>query len=675
MTTPFGSTFPELPEDTLLLINQLCDRFEQAWQSGETPSAESMLEGLEGRTRISALQELLSIEVAYRRLKQLPVELNAYQTRFPEMDQAWLESLLHDAESAPHSPPARDEQEPKSLGDYEILERLGSGGMGTVYKAIHRRMKRTVALKVLKPEVSHKPHLLQRFEREVQAAARLSHPNIVTALDAREDNGLHYLITEYVDGCDLEHLIKQQGPLPELLAVDYVLQAAQGLEYAHRQHIIHRDIKPANLLLAQTSNDKGHGVVKILDMGLARLGSADSLSEPDSNDLTKTGMVMGTAAYMAPEQARNTKQADERSDIYSLGCTLYYLLTGHTAYDGETVIDTILAHLNEPIPSLAKLTISPQVDAVFRRMVAKDPGERYGSMTEVVADLQKLKALPLPATPTIAVLPPSAQQTTITSYSAISSERKRTSKAPLVAGGLLAVGLLIAAVYWMTQGNGTSPPATPPGSFALRFDGESSYAEVPSLVPDPTRPVTLEAVVELERVRTSNVISWLGPDWMAIYIAGQGHWGVSRLVEGTSTLIRSDEPATVNERVHLAGTWNGRELRLFVNGEAVPAQPMGFSLPETSGGLYIGGVRLDLLPAEQSNRFFAGLIHAVRISDGVRYTETFSVPDSLEPDSNTLALYHFDAGQGTQVPDLSGHNHTCTIVDAEWVELPLTQAQ
>jgi serine/threonine protein kinase len=272
------------------------------------------------------------------------------------------------------------------IGNYEILDRLGAGGMGTVYKARHRRMKRIVALKVLASAYSANPVYVKRFQREVETIASLGHPNIVMAYDADEAEVGHFLVMEFVDGRDLALCVEQEGAFSLQRAIDCILQTARGLAYAHAQDIIHRDIKPHNLLL------DSQGVVKITDLGLARL-SRDAEVQA-LTEVTMAGGVIGTVDYMSPEQAVDSTTLDHRCDIYSLGCTLYYLLTGEPPYRGSTVMAILLKHRDAPIPSLTEVVPSAPaaLQKLLERMLAKQADERIQQMSEVVSELEAIAA-------------------------------------------------------------------------------------------------------------------------------------------------------------------------------------------------------------------------------------------------------------------------------------------
>lgn len=280
------------------------------------------------------------------------------------------------------------------LGDYVVLDLLGRGGMGAVYRARHRRMERIVALKVLPPSLGRDRQLSERFRREVKAAARLAHPNIVAAFDAGEQHGILYLVMEFVAGQNLAALVKTRGAISVAEGVDILRQAAAGLAYAHEQGVIHRDIKPANLMLVAGHADRG---VKVLDMGLARFGAEAPLDSNAATGLTRSGMLIGTAEYMAPEQAINVRQADQRADIYSLGATLYFLLTGRHMFSGSSFLEIVMAHQMMPVPSLRdrRADVPRELDLLFQRMVAKQPQSRPSSMAEVVAALNEIHDLGL----------------------------------------------------------------------------------------------------------------------------------------------------------------------------------------------------------------------------------------------------------------------------------------
>lgn len=270
------------------------------------------------------------------------------------------------------------------FGDYVVLDKLGQGGMGTVLLAKHRRMDRQVAIKILPVTTLDSKAAVARFYQEVKVAAQLTHPNIVHAYDAGEHHGFQYLVMEYVSGHDLARVLSELGPIPPMLALDYVTQAAAGLEYAHRKGVVHRDIKPSNLLLDD------EGTIKVLDMGLARIGGG-AFDDEASAALTTTGQMMGTVEYMSPEQAEDTRVADARSDIYSLGCTLYRLITGNGPFTRDTVVKTILAHRDAPIPSIAMgFPEDPVIDNLFRKMIAKDPGDRFQSTTMLLGALRAI---------------------------------------------------------------------------------------------------------------------------------------------------------------------------------------------------------------------------------------------------------------------------------------------
>jgi CheY-like chemotaxis protein/tRNA A-37 threonylcarbamoyl transferase component Bud32 len=294
-----------------------------------------------------------------------------------------------------------------SIGQYQVLEQIGSGGMGAVYKARHRRMNRIVAIKMLTRRLEMSADAMQRFEREVQLLSGLHHPNIVIAYDADECSAGLFLVMEHVAGQDLESTVQKGGPLSVAAALDCTVQSARGLQYAHEQGVIHRDIKPGNLLRA---NDTGS--IKITDLGIARLKDEPGLRLESAPSLTDTGRVLGTVYYMAPEQGIDAKTADHRADVYSLGCTLYFLLHGMPQFEGETLVDTIMLHRNGPIPSLAlgRPDVPESLDRVFQKMVAKLPDDRFQSMSDVLSALQACQLDPISsARPVFGVAAPSAE--------------------------------------------------------------------------------------------------------------------------------------------------------------------------------------------------------------------------------------------------------------------------
>lgn len=269
---------------------------------------------------------------------------------------------------------------PSRVGEYRVQRLIGSGGMGRVYLAEHEKMQRIVALKTLPPERMRQASAVDRFYAEVRAAARLLHPNIVTAFDAGNAGGIHYLAMEYVNGPTLTALVAKSGPLSIADAVSAIRDCARGLAHAHAAGIVHRDVKPSNLMRASD------GTVKVVDLGLASVGRNTA-----ANVVAKerdAGKLVGTIAFMSPEQLENPDAVDARSDIYSLGATFYFLLTGHPPYEGDFLAQ-VRGHRHDPLPEL--FAVRPDVDLrlehVLHRMMAKRPQDRYGSLVEVIADL------------------------------------------------------------------------------------------------------------------------------------------------------------------------------------------------------------------------------------------------------------------------------------------------
>jgi serine/threonine-protein kinase len=286
------------------------------------------------------------------------------------------------------------------LGPYVLLERLGEGGMGQVFKARHRKLNRVVALKVIRRDRLADPDAIRRFYREVQAAAALSHPNIVAAFDAGEVGGTYFLSMEYVDGRDLGKLVKQGGPLAVPQACDYIRQVALGLQHAYEKGLVHRDIKPSNLVVQGFGPQAEDGpLVKILDMGLARIDSHVPAEGEESGTLTHNQAVLGTPDFIAPEQARNPHDVDTRSDLYSLGCTFHFVLTGQVPFPAERAMEKLLKHyLEMPTPvEVLRPEVPAAVGRVVRKLMAKEPGQRYQTPAEVVEALGALLAVGVPA--------------------------------------------------------------------------------------------------------------------------------------------------------------------------------------------------------------------------------------------------------------------------------------
>ena len=396
---------PEISKE----IDVLCDAFERDCKDGHQPRIEDLLPKVELPYRPILFRELLELEIELRLAAQTTDSLPDVDAPLPD-----ILPLLDDPESEYRNrfPEYADLVsqvvcrivQPKQLGDYELLREIGTGGMGVVYKAVQKYLNQLVAVKILPQRYSDDPQAVLRFRREMFLLGELNHPNIVRALYAGESKGLHYLVTELVDGPTLQDLMEKswnrylsgaetvrEFRMPPHAACEVVRQAALGLAHFEQSGLVHRDIKPANLMI------DGAGTVKLFDLGLGKFDFGDLTAPPTDSTLTQIGTMMGTFDYMAPEQWTDSATVDIRADIYSLGCTLYFMLTNTPPYGGAQCAskrEKFLAHLSSPIPPLDDALHSlpmKQAEAIadiYRRMMAKDPAQRFQTPRELAEALE-----------------------------------------------------------------------------------------------------------------------------------------------------------------------------------------------------------------------------------------------------------------------------------------------
>ena len=473
--------------------DRLCDQFEALWKSGQEPSLESFLSTVPADERVSLFAELLALELTYRAGRgerpapgeyqgrfaehadtisaafganaQVPTNvdrprshvpaarLDACQERAPGDEKTEIHST-GSATLAPLSPSSDVSTQPRLaaapgnganiLGPYELLEKLGQGGMGVVFKARHTRLDKIVAIKMLAKQIADDPEVLDRFSREMKAAGALEHANVVRALDADEHEGTHYLVMEYIEGQNLMELVKQRGPLAIADACWLVRQAALALAHAHERGLVHRDIKPSNLMLTK------QGQLKVLDLGLARL-----VENTWAQSLTASGDSLGTPDYMAPEQWADARRVDHRTDLYALGCTLYCLLVGRPPFGGEqyrSPANKMTAHMQSPVQNLRdeRSDVPEALARLCYRLLEKSPENRTASADELARELEPFCRVPETALPdhahgTLDLAPPARDSGPAAPLSR--GRRRLGLRAGLIVSAAVVVAALMA--YWL----------------------------------------------------------------------------------------------------------------------------------------------------------------------------------------------------------------------------------
>ncbi|MGB3707966.1 serine/threonine-protein kinase [Gordonia sp. (in: high G+C Gram-positive bacteria)] len=391
------------------------------------------------------------------------------------------------------------------IAGYQVLGPLGEGGMGQVFLVEHPRLPRRDALKLLDAGVSRNEDFKNRFHREADVLAQLSHPNIVTLHDRGEYDGRLWITMEYVDGTDGGRLLESAGPLPVDLAVQLVAGAGSALDYAWRkQQITHRDVKPANILVALDDADDEMTVesVKLADFGIAKAAG-------EATSLTSTGITVGTMAYISPE-AIEGHVLDNRSDIYSLGCTAFHLITGQAPFAGRTMASLMSAHLNHPAPAVTEINpeLPSALNPVFAKVLAKNPDDRFQTCAEFVAALDDATRgiAPTLASPAFA---PTMTAPTMARNTAATTERPNTRRwllAGVVVAAIAALGAIGAAGYVYTQSDNSTPAALAPSTSSPATTTApptittTTTTVVEAPVQTPEEPVVVETPVAPEPV-------------------------------------------------------------------------------------------------------------------------------------------------------------------------------
>ncbi|MEZ6092531.1 MAG: protein kinase, partial [Pirellulaceae bacterium] len=575
------------------------------------------------------------------------------------------------------------------IGHYEVRRVLGRGAFGIVLEAFDEKLHRVVALKMLSPELSVSSPARKRFLREARASAAVRHENVVSIYSV-EELPIPYLVMEYIAGRTLQQRIDDQGPLEVLEVLSIGRQVAAGMAAAHAVNLIHRDIKPSNILLEGDLHPRVH----ITDFGLAR--AADDAS------ITSSGLLAGTPLYMSPEQARG-ETLDHRSDLFSLGSVLYHVISGRPPFRAANTV-AVLKRVCEHTPRSLQETIpeTPQwFSTIIERLLEKKPEDRFQTAQEV-AELLAACESELKRTGKV-------RSVTLRTQSWVDANQARPAKSGRLLKMATAAAAIVLAVSFVflalrkplsaskvasdslnTQEASERPSESPqasnqlavgqssnlqptaasdlerpeatnlqslknrltPGDYALRFDHDGDLVRIPTTY-DGSHPITLEAVIQIDERAgdESGTIITVGHVTLERTFRSTIGIGVS---PGGKYVGVEKKNLAYKQSYHVAGVWNEKMLRVFVDGKLSNETAVDRSLENYLGEYFIGG-RID-----RFGNYFAvlrGVIDEVRISNVARYTDDYEPVNRFEPDEHTIALYHFDEGQGDIVKDSSGNGH------------------
>lgn len=635
-------SFDSLSPDEMIIVNDACDRFEKQWRDSEHASIKDFVPQLglqRGRVADVILVELIAMDASYRRKFRVDFTLASYQGWFPEIDREILAKVVdHQRAQTESIEDFNDDTIDDStgqpsieigqrIGDYRIEQCIGQGGMGKVFQATHELMSRTVAVKVMSESSHSDSTASKRFQREIQSLAGMRHRNIVSALDARFENGRLWLVTEWIDGSDLNEHVRQHGVMTASDVIDVAKQAAAGLHHAHQQGFVHRDVKPGNLML------DSKGSIKLLDLGLAKLCEGADTVSPNQG-LTTNQQIIGTAAYLSPEQARNPIGVDERTDVYSLGCSLIFLLTGRPPYEGASAIDTLLSHADSvdlDLDAIFKgLHVPTRLARLIGRMVAKEIQRRPQSMAEVLEELHRIG-------------PESSfenQDSDARENTTRPSSQLKLQRYAAIALVILFVGVTIAiAVTSVTS----HKAATEHLLTGVQFNGISSYGQVRDFDLPPDGTVMIDALVTPHQDSyPTNVVTWGGENVIALFIAPGRYWGLAVLDDGQSQLQVSLEPFEVNRTYRVTAKWENKQITLWVDGHPIATKSKDYALTPSNVSLCFGGIGEGLLPRSQGTRFFAGVIHRFSLHVGELPRSTQMLDDFTIKDPSIVLAFELD---------------------------------